>query len=106
MRGVKGAIPETPKAGREDLQRVENRVVANAQQSLQAAASFFIGHDIHPAIPGDSVTGEAREVAKVYGAFARQVKNRGQPWEPPVPALISGGETTVTVRGKGPRAPL
>jgi hydroxypyruvate reductase len=49
---------------------------------------------------GDSVTGEAREVAKVYGALAREVKQHGLPWEPPV-ALISGGETTVTVRGKG-----
>ena len=99
-RGAKGEIPETPSAGNKIFKRVENRVIATAQQSLQAAASFFIGHDIHPAILGDSVTGEAREVAKVYGALARQVKSRGQPWEQPV-ALISGGETTVTVRGNG-----
>ncbi len=46
------------------------------------------------------MTGEAREVAKVYGALAREVKQHGLPWQPPV-ALISGGETTVTVRGKG-----
>jgi len=99
-RGAKGEIPETPKPGSKTFKRVENKVIASAQQSLQAAASFFIGHDIHPAILGDAVTGEAREVAKVYGALARQVKNRGQPWEPPV-ALISGGEATVTVRGEG-----
>ncbi|MBI2294869.1 MAG: glycerate kinase [Betaproteobacteria bacterium] len=99
-RGAKGEIPETPSSGNKIFKRVENRVIANAQRSLQAAASFFIGHDIHPAILGDAVTGEAREVAKVYGALARQVKQRGQPWEPPV-ALISGGETTVTVRGEG-----
>jgi len=43
-------------------------VIATAQQSLQGAARYFIGQDIHPAILGDSVTGEAREVAKVYGA--------------------------------------
>jgi len=99
-RGAKGGIPETPKPGSRIFKRVENRVIATAQQSLQAAASYFIGHDIHPAVLGDSVTGEAREVAKVYGALAREVKQHGLPWQPPV-ALISGGETTVTVRGKG-----
>jgi hydroxypyruvate reductase len=99
-RGAKGAVPETPKPGSRIFKRVENRVIATAQQSLQAAASYFIGHDIHPAILGDSVTGEAREVAKVYGALAREVKQHGLPYQPPV-ALISGGETTVTVRGRG-----
>ena len=99
-RGAKGEIPETPKPGSRIFKRVENRVIATAQRSLQAAAGFFIGNDIHPAILGDSVTGEAREVAKVYGALAREVKQHGLPYQPPV-ALISGGETTVTVRGKG-----
>jgi hydroxypyruvate reductase len=99
-RGAKGEIPETPKPGSRIFKRVENRVIATAQASLQAAARFFISHDIHPAILGDSVTGEAREVAKVYGALAREVKQHGLPYQPPV-ALISGGETTVTVRGKG-----
>jgi hydroxypyruvate reductase len=99
-RGAKGAIPETPKPGSRIFKRVENLIIATAQQSLQAAARFFIGHDIHPAVLGDSVTGEAREVAKVFGALAREVRQHGLPWQPPV-ALISGGETTVTVRGKG-----
>jgi len=99
-RGAKGGIPETPKPGSRIFKRVENRVIATAQQSLQAAARFFIGHDIHPAILGDTVTGEAREVAKVHGALAREIVQHGLPWQPPV-ALISGGETTVTVRGKG-----
>jgi glycerate 2-kinase len=49
---------------------------------------------------GDSVTGESREVAKVYGALARQVRQHADPAPMPV-ALISGGETTVTMRGKG-----
>jgi hydroxypyruvate reductase len=98
--GAKGGIPETPKPGSKVFRKVENRVIASAQQSLEAAAKFFITHDIHPAILGDSVTGEAREVAKVYGALAREIRQHGMPWEPPV-ALISGGETTVTVRGKG-----
>jgi glycerate 2-kinase len=46
------------------------------------------------------VTGEAREVAKAHGAIALEVRRHGLPWRPPV-ALISGGETTVTVRGEG-----
>jgi glycerate 2-kinase len=99
-RGAKGEIPETPKPGGKIFKRVENRVIATAQQSLQAAAQYFIAHDIHPAILGDAVTGEAREVAKVYGGLAREIKQHGLPWEPPV-ALISGGECTVTLRGNG-----
>jgi hydroxypyruvate reductase len=98
--GAKKEIPETPKPGSRVFRRVENRVIATAQQSLEAAAAFFSSHRIHPAILGDSVTGEAREVAKVYGAIARQVKEHSRPWKAPV-ALITGGETTVTVRGGG-----
>jgi hydroxypyruvate reductase len=51
-------------------------------------------------ILGDSVTGESREVAKVFAAFARQIRRHRHPLPPPV-ALISGGETTVTIRGSG-----
>jgi glycerate 2-kinase len=99
-RGVHGQVAETPKPGDAVFSRVENRVIATAQRSLQAAAQYFIARDIHPAILGDSVTGEAREVAKVYGALTREVRQHGIPWQPPV-ALISGGECTVTVRGEG-----
>jgi hydroxypyruvate reductase len=99
-RGARGEIAESPKPGDKVFARVENRVIATAQQSLQAAARYFAGQGITPAILGDSVTGEASEVAKVYGALARQVKRHGEPFKPPV-ALISGGECTVTVRGRG-----
>jgi glycerate 2-kinase len=99
-RGAAGECAETPKPGDKLFRRVENRVIACAQQSLEAAARFFTENDIRPAILGDSVTGEAREVAKVYGALTRQIKARGSPWPTPV-ALISGGECTVTVRGNG-----
>ncbi len=99
-RGAKGDIAETPKPGNKIFNNVENRVIATAQASLQAAAQFFIAHGIQPALLGDSVTGEAREVAKVYGALAREIKHHGLPWRPPV-ALISGGECTVTVKGNG-----
>jgi hydroxypyruvate reductase len=100
QRGAKGEQPETPKPGDKIFRRVENRVVACAQQSLQASARFFDERNIPTAILGDSVTGEAREVAKVYGALTRQIKAHGVPWKSPI-ALISGGECTVTVRGNG-----
>ena len=99
-RGARGEIDETPKPGDKLFARVENRVIATAQASLAAAARFFGTHGVPAAILGDSVTGEAREVAKVYGALARQVAAHGTPWTRPV-ALISGGECTVTVRGHG-----
>lgn len=99
-RGVRGELAETPKPGDKVFARTENRVIATAHQSLAAAAKFFEANGVRAAILGDSVTGEAREVAKVYAALAREVKAHGNPWQPPV-ALISGGECTVTVRGKG-----
>jgi len=99
-RGARGEIPETPKPGDALFGRIENRVIATAHQSLLAAATFFQGHGISSLVLGDSVTGESSEVAKVFGALAREVRLHGHPAKPPV-ALISGGETTVTLRGKG-----
>jgi hydroxypyruvate reductase len=100
QRGARGEIAETPKPGDRLFQRVENKVIATAQGSLQAAAAYFRGQGITPVVLGDSVTGEASEVAKVYAALARQICSHGEPFKPPL-ALISGGECTVTVRGKG-----
>jgi glycerate 2-kinase len=99
-RGARGEITETPKPGDRVFARVENIVAATAQRSLQAAAQCFSAAGIATAVLGDSVTGEASEVAKVYGALVRQVRRQAQPFRAPV-ALISGGECTVTVRGNG-----
>ena len=100
QRGVGGDAPETPKPGERLFKRVENRVIATAHGALEAAARYFRERDVPAVILGDSVTGEAREVAKVYGALTREVCSHGEPWPKPV-ALISGGECTVTVRGNG-----
>lgn len=100
QKGARGEVAETPKPGDKLFARVENRVIATAQQSLQAGAEFFRQHGITPVILGDSVTGEATEVAKVYGALTRQIREHGEPFQAPV-ALISGGECTVTVKGNG-----
>jgi len=100
QRGVRGELSETPKPGDPIFARTENRVIATAQQSLQAAADYFAAQGIPAVVLGDSVTGEARAIAALHAALAREVATRGLPWRAPL-ALISGGECTVTVRGKG-----
>jgi hydroxypyruvate reductase len=98
--GARGALGETPKPGDPAFARAENRVIATAHRSLEAAAEVFRASGIPAAILGDSITGEAREVGKVMAALAREIRSYGAPFKPPV-ALISGGECTVTVRAKG-----
>ncbi|GHA20611.1 hydroxypyruvate reductase [Devosia pacifica] len=75
-------------------------IIASAARSLEAAAAGAEEHDIAAAILSDSVEGEAREVAQVHAAIAREIAARNRPFRRPV-LLLSGGETTVTVRGKG-----
>ena len=99
-RGARGEVAETPKSGDRIFDRVSNRVISTAQPALEAAAAYFVGRGINAVVLSDSITGEASEVAKVHSALARQVVQRGQPWSSPI-ALISGGECTVTLRGKG-----
>jgi hydroxypyruvate reductase len=99
-RGSEGGVPETPKPGDAAFARVENRVVASAHASLAAASAWLRERGVAPMVLGDSVTGEAAEVAKPYAALAREVRAHREPVAPPA-ALISGGETTVTVRGRG-----
>ena len=99
-RGARGEVSETPKPGDGIFVRVENRVIATARQALRAAQECFHLQQIQTMNLGDSVTGEASEVAKAYAALARQIAQYADPMKPPV-ALISGGECTVTVRGNG-----
>jgi glycerate 2-kinase len=100
--GLRGEREETPKPGSKVFDHVENRIIATARQSLEAAAALFRENGIQPVILGDSVTGEAKEVAKVMAALAREIRGHGMPFKPPV-ALLSGGECTVTVRSAGGR---
>ena len=99
-RGAAGDIAETPKPGNSIFNRVQNQVIGSAHTSLEEASKFLQKQMVTPILLGDSVTGEAREVAKVYAALAREIRIHGAPWKPPV-ALISGGECTVTLKGKG-----
>jgi hydroxypyruvate reductase len=91
---------ETAKPGDPRLAHVDNRIIAAPQQSLEAAAAVARTAGVAPLILGDSIEGEASEVARVHAAIARQCRRHGQPIAPPC-VLLSGGETTVTVRGRG-----
>ncbi len=76
------------------------RIVASSALSLEAAATRAATRGIAAHILSDSVEGEARDVAQVMAAIAREVDTRNRPFFRPA-ILLSGGETTVTVRGKG-----
>lgn len=82
------------------LDGAETRIIAAPQASLEAAAEVARKAGITPVILSDSIEGEAREVGKVMAAIARHVAIRKQPFQAPC-VLISGGESTVTVRGSG-----
>jgi glycerate 2-kinase len=96
------AADETPKPGDPVFARVQNKVIATAHRSLEAAAAVFANAGVQPVILGDTVTGEAAEVAKVMAALVYEIRKYQKPWNAPV-ALISGGECTVTIAGEGGR---
>ena len=91
---------ETVKPGDPRLQHSNVRMITAPQMALEAAASVAKAAGITPYILGDSLEGEARDVAKTLAGITRQVVLRGQPFQTPC-VLLSGGETTVTIRGKG-----
>ena len=91
---------ESIKPGDPRLARSATQIIATPQKALEAAAAIAreAGYAAH--ILGDAIEGEARDVGKVLAAIAIQVAERGQPFTAPC-VLLSGGETTVTVRGSG-----
>ena len=82
------------------LPPIETRFIATPQRALEAAAQVAREAGLMPYILGDSLEGEARDVGKVLAGMARQVATHGQPFATPC-VLLSGGETTVTLRGQG-----
>ena len=91
---------ETPEPGDPRLPAIETRLVATPQAALAAAAAVAERAGVRPVILGDAIEGEAREVGKVMAGIALQAARHGQPAAAPC-VLLSGGETTVTVRGDG-----
>ncbi len=91
---------ESPKPGEPAFVRSETYLIATPQAALEAAASVAEKAGLLPLILGSGIEGEAREVGRMMAGITRQVVRYGQPARSPC-VLISGGETTVTVRGRG-----
>ena len=91
---------ESVKPDDQRLQNIETRLITTPQIALEAAAKVARAAGITPYILSDAIEGEARDVGKVLGAIALQVARRNQPFNAPC-VLLSGGETTVTLRGNG-----
>ena len=100
--GLESGALETPKPGDAIFAGHSVHMIATPQQSLEAAAALARQSGIGVHVLSDEMEGESREVGKVHAAMARYIARRGQPFAKPC-VVISGGETTVTVKSKGGR---
>ncbi|OPY30349.1 MAG: Glycerate 2-kinase [Methanocella sp. PtaU1.Bin125] len=98
--GVSGNVPETPKPGDPAFDRVTNVVIASGIVALKAAARKAESLGYCPVILGSRIKGESKDVGLVHAGIAAECLASGHPAEPPA-AILSGGETTVTVHGRG-----
>ncbi len=99
---LQSSAADTPTIDDIRMSTLSTHLISKPQQSLEAAAQLARERGWHPIILGDSIEGEAREVGKVIAAIAKQIDQYDQPVRKPA-VLLSGGETTVTVRKKGGR---
>jgi glycerate 2-kinase len=98
--GRRGLHRESPKPGVHIFNRVHNEIIANNRVAVEAVAQEATQCGIQPLVLTASVTGEAKEAARVFGAVAREIATSGRPITRPA-CVIAGGELTVTVRGDG-----
>ena len=98
--GIGKSVAETPKAGAGLFRRVHNVLIGDNEAAVDALAQVAKGQGLHTLVLSTTVTGEAREIAKLFGAMAREIVAHGRPVRRPC-CVIAGGETTVTVRGQG-----
>lgn len=98
--GARGEIAETPKPNDPLFARVKSLMVGSNIQALEAAQSEARSLGLTPMILSSFIEGETREIARMHAALAREVRASGNPIKPSV-CIITGGETTVTLRGKG-----
>ena len=98
--GCRGQVEETPKPGSPAFAGVRNLIVGSISDALSAAENEARRRGFNPLVLSSMIQGEAREVARVLCAVALEVRRSGQPSPPPA-CLLSGGETTVTIRGGG-----
>lgn len=99
-RGARGEMADTPKAGDPIFARVQNVIVANNAMACDAAMHAAHAHGFNALLLSTFVQGEAREVAKILAAIAKEIVESSRPVALPA-CIIAGGETTVTVRGGG-----
>ena len=102
LRGLQSGAFETPKPGDARFKGHAVHLIATPRQSLEAAAALARAAGIEAHILSDEIEGESREVGKVHAALARAVARRNAPFSKPC-VILSGGETTVTVKAKGGR---
>jgi len=100
QRGKEGLIPETPKEGDEAFARTYNLIIASNEVAAEAAIAKAEELGFNSLLLSTFIEGEAREVAKVFAAIAKEILHSGQPVARPA-CVVAGGETTVTVRGHG-----
>ena len=98
--GAAGQVPDTPEVGDPLFERVHNVLVGNNDQAVASAAECAERLGYRPCVLSTRIEGETREAAKVHAAIALEAQRSGRPLEPPA-CIISGGETTVTIRGSG-----
>jgi glycerate 2-kinase len=98
--GKDGLIPETPKEGDESFTRTYNLIIASNEVAAEAAIAKAEELGFHSLLLSTFIEGEAREVAKVFAAVAKEILHSGHPVPRPA-CVVAGGETTVTVRGGG-----
>lgn len=98
--GLRGAVPDTPKPGDSTFQRVQNVVVGSNMLAVEAAQRRARELGFRPLVLSTFVEGETREIARMHAAILKEISATGRPVKPPA-CLITGGETTVTLRGDG-----
>ena len=98
--GAAWRIPETPKPDDSLFSRVRSVMVASNIQALEAAKAEAARRGFQAMILSSFIEGETREIARMHAALALEVRASGNPLKPPI-CLITGGETTVTLKGNG-----
>jgi len=99
-RGVRGELPETPKAGEPLFRRVRNVLVGNNRLALDAAAKRARQLGFRTLVLSSGIQGETREIARMHAAIAREIVSTSRPVKAPA-CIVTGGETTVTLHGDG-----
>jgi len=98
--GASGEIPETPKPGDPAFARVRNVIVGSNRMAVDRAAARARELGFHALVLSTFIEGETREIARMHAAIAKEIVRSGRPVKPPA-CVVSGGETTVTIRGDG-----